>query len=185
MERAGRAKALRQEHAGGAGGAARNLERSGWTEAVRMRPKRLQRPWGWRRGSGNPRSQHLASSHRHCSKVLPKPLQTRSSQNSPSIPRDAPPDSAAPAVLEALSSWAVGVPGPLLGVREHRRGQQALLFRAASGGGQCQPRACVTVGCTAASPPRTSASGEWGLASFCHPVTDLRPAWGSDSVNTC
>ena len=36
-----------------------------------MRQKRRQRPRGWRRGTGNPRSQPLVSSHCHCSRVLP------------------------------------------------------------------------------------------------------------------
>lgn len=51
----------------------------------------------------------------------PQRPQTWSSRNSPSILHDSPSDSAAPIVLQALSSRAVGGPGPLLGVREHSR----------------------------------------------------------------
>lgn len=85
MERAGCAKALRQERAGGVGGAARNLGDQGKQRRCRL-AKEAAGTAGVEEGDGDPRSQHLASSHRR-SRVPPRRPQTWSRRNSPSMPR--------------------------------------------------------------------------------------------------
>ena len=155
------------------GGAARILGQSGQTEEMPV----SQRGGRDRRGGGGGRGPMDTALGQQ-----PPPFQCPPQTPKPGAAGTAPPCRVPPHLTQLFPlSWKhfpVGLwggRGPLLGVREHGRGQQALFFRAASQGGQWQPRAHVTVGCRPPPHPgrQLLVRGAWPLSATQSPTSGL------------